>query len=482
MNKYKSVRFNFLMNFILTISNFIFPLLTFPYASRVLMASGVGTVSFAMSIISYFSMIGMLGIPTYGIRASAKVRDDKEKLEKIVQEIVIINMSVMFFAIVALAITVLSVERLRDEKLLYLIMSSTLLFNVLGVDWLYKALEKYTYITIRSVIFKLLSLILLFLFIKNPEDYILYGAITVFAGVGSNLMNFINLRKLIKLKPMKNLAFKHHIKPIFTFFLLTVSTTIYLNVNTTLLGFMRNDEAVGYYSAAVKVKQILVSIVTSLGVVLLPRLSFFYEKGELEKFNKLTQKALNFILLISLPLMSFFIIVAKEIIIFLAGPSFFPSVFVMQIIMPTILLIGLSNLMGIQILVPSNRENLVVISTIFGAIVDIIVNVFTIPLWGVAGAGIASTLAELTVVCVQLFFLKSFIFPIFKRIKINKIIISNLIALIITFFLKNFLTVDNFFILVISSIIFFSVYVLCLLIFKEEFSFDLSKSLLSKLR
>ncbi|AND79465.1 flippase [Streptococcus pantholopis] len=481
MNRYHSVRFNFLMNFILTISNFIFPLLTFPYVSRVLGASGVGTVTFATSIISYFSMVGMLGIPTYGIRACAKVRDNEEKLDKTVQEIMLLNALVMLLALVALTIAVATVPKLSQEKLLYLLMSSTLVFNVLGVDWLYKALERYSYITVRSIVFKLLSLILMFLLVKNSGNYVIYGGLTVFAAVGSNLLNFLNLRRIVHLKPMKNLDLKQHLKPTLSFFLLTVSSTIYLNVDTTILGFVKGDTEVGYYSAAVKVKQILVSIVTSLGAVLLPRLSFYFEKKRHEDFKYLVQKALNFVFVVAVPLVVYFIITSKESILFLSGDAFLPAVLPMQLILPTVLFIGLSNLMGMQILVPTNREKLVVLSTVIGAVLDILLNIFLIPLLGASGAAIASTAAELSVALVQLYFLRELVLPMFKNISLAKIAISAGTALLFTLILKGLLSVGTFLMLVCTAFAFFAVYGVLLLLMKEAFTTEMVASLLEKL-
>ncbi|MEX2784910.1 oligosaccharide flippase family protein [Streptococcus sp. H49] len=481
MNRYNSVRFNFLMNFILTISNFIFPLLTFPYVSRVLGASGVGTVTFATSIISYFSMVGMLGIPTYGIRACAKVRDNEEKLDKTVQEIMLLNALVMLLALIALAIAVAMVPKLSQEKLLYLLMSSTLVFNVLGVDWLYKALERYSYITVRSIVFKLLSLILMFLLVKNSGNYVIYGGLTVFAAVGSNLLNFLNLRRIVHLKPLKNLDLKQHLKPTLSFFLLTVSSTIYLNVDTTILGFVKGDTEVGYYSAAVKVKQILVSIVTSLGAVLLPRLSFYFEKKRHEDFKYLVQKALNFVFVVAVPLVVYFIITSKESILFLSGDAFLPAVLPMQLILPTVLFIGLSNLMGMQILVPTNREKLVVVSTIVGAVVDILLNIFLIPLLGASGAAMASTAAELSVALVQLYFLRELVLPMFKYISLSKIAVSAGSALLFTLILKGLLDVGTFLMLVCTAFGFFAVYGILLLLMKDAFTTEIVTSFLEKL-
>ena len=470
------------MNFILTISNFIFPLITFPYVSRILLAEGVGTVNFATSIVAYFSMLGMLGIPTYGIRACAKIRDDKEKLNKTVIEIMILNAIVMSIALVLLLVSVLSIEKLYTERMLYLILSSTLVFNVLGVDWLYRSLEKYTYITIRSIVFKFISVILMFLFVHQTQDYLIYGAISVFAAVGSNVLNFINLRKLISIPSINDLNIFQHLKPTLTFFLLTVSSTIYLNVDTTMLGFIKGSEAVGYYSAAVKIKQILVSVVTSLGTVLLPRLSYYYEQGNHEEFKRLTQKALNFVLLISLPVVAYFIIVSEQAILFLSGDSFLPAVLPMRFIMPTVLFIGLSNLTGIQILVPTNREKLVVYSTIIGAIVDILINSFAIPLLGATGAAIAGSIAELTVTLVQLYFLRDFIFPLLKQVRFTRLFSSLTLAVILTMLLLHNLNVSVFLNLVYSALLFFGVYGLTLLIQKEEMVVELIESVISNVK
>lgn len=480
--KSKSVKINFIMNFILTISNFIFPLITYPYVSRILNADRIGTITFVSSNVSYFAMIAMLGIPTYGIRACAKVREDKEQLSKTVHEILLINLVMTFFALIALFIAVLHVERFYQEKELYMIMATSLFLNILGVDWLYRALERYAYITSVSIIFKFLSLILLFFLVKKPSDYIYYGGVTVLASAGSNVMNLLNLHHHISFKSLKELQFLKHLKPILTFFLLTVSTTIYLNLDTTMLGFIKGDVAVGYYSAAVKIKQILISIVTSLGAVLLPRLSFYYEKNQLQEFEQLTQKALNFIFVLALPLVCYFTLMAKESILFLSSETFLPSVLPMQLIMPTVLFIGLSNLTGVQILVPTNREKLVVLSTVAGAIVDLIINSFAISLWGPSGAAVASTLAELAVVLTQFYFLRDLIGRMLKNIQFVKIVLALLLSLIGTILIFKFVQATPFISLMITALVFFSIYSLSLLITKEKFVYQYSQSILRKIK
>ena len=482
MVKYKSVKFNFIMNFILTLSNFIFPLITFPYVSRILQASGLGKVGFATSIIVYFSMIAMMGIPTYGIKACAKIRDDSYKLTKTVYELLILNTIFLAFALTLLLLSVIFFDKLYIDKELYIILAFSMLFNVLGIEWLYKALEQYSYITIRSIFLKIASLILLFIFVKESNDILPYAMLTVLASVGAGILNFYNLRKIITLYKItfKQLEITKHIKPSFTFFLLTISITIYVNLDSVMLGFMTNDANVGYYSAAVKIKQILVSLVTSLGAVMLPRLAFYYEQKRFDEFKDLVKNALGFIFIVSLPLTIYFMLYAKDAILLLSGESFLASVEPMQIIMPTVFFIALSNLMGWQILVPMDREKQIVFSTIIGAVIGGIINFFAIPHLGVNGAAIANLCAECAVVIVQVVLLRKFIFPILAKINIWRmlmaLLISTWIVLIVSFNLSEFIN------LLLSSILFFGCYLVSLLILKEPVVYQIFSSVLNKIK
>lgn len=185
--KIRSVQFNFIMNAILTVSSFIFPLITFPYISRTLLVDGSGKVNFATSVISYFTMFASLGIPTYGIRACARVRDDREKLTKTTQELIIINLFTSAITYVVFFILLFTVDRFYQDKTLLTITSVSIILNTLGVTWLYSALEQYSYITIRNIVCKLISIVLMFIFVHDPSDYVIYGVIAVLASGGSNL-------------------------------------------------------------------------------------------------------------------------------------------------------------------------------------------------------------------------------------------------------------------------------------------------------
>lgn len=467
------------MNFILTMSNFIFPLITFPYVSRVLLPVGTGKVAFATSIVSYFSMVGMLGIPTYGIRACAKVRDDKDKLSKTVQEIVVINSIAMGLSLVIYLIAIAFVPRIAQDKTLFMINIATLVFNLIGCEWLYKALEQYYYITIRSIILKFVSLILMFFMVHQKSDYVIYGAITILASVGSNFFNLINLRKFLNLKWYPNMNLYQHIKPIFSFFMMTIATTIYTNLDSVMLGFMKGDEAVGYYNAAVKIKTILVSLVTSMGTVLLPRLSFYIKEGREKEFKELTIRSLQFVCFISIPLWIYFTLFAKEGIYFLSGNAYTGSIVPMQLIMPTLFLIGISNLLGIQILVPLDRENDVLKSVTLGAVVNIIINSICIPKYGASGAAFGTLIAELFVTSYQVYVLRDFLKSIMSNVKIIKNIFATLLASVAAVLLAQHFGGDlsSFLTLLSSAAIFGLIYVLVGLLIKEEFTTYVTQNL-----
>ena len=455
-NKQKSLKLNFIMNAILTMSSFLFPLITFPYVSRVLLPAGTGRVSFANSVVTYFVMISQLGIPTYGIRACAVVRDDEEKLKKTVYELFIINVVMSIFAYVVFFIALASVPRLRADRNLFLITSTLIFFNTIGVEWLYKALEQYTYITIRSIIFKFIALIAMFILVRNVDDYVIYGGISIFAASASNVFNFIRLRKIIGTKKVSNLNFKRHFKPVFMFFIISCATTIYTNLDNVMLGFMKDDVEVGYYNAATKIKNILVSIVTSLGTVLMPRASYYIQHEMWDEFYKLSKKAIKFVL-----------IFAREGVLFLSGEAFGGAVVPMIIVMPTLLFIGLTNIMGIQMLIPMGKENAVMISTFAGAIVDLILNAIFIPFLGSSGAAIGTLVAEFVVLIVQMVYLKKDVKYLYSNQSYFKIIIALAISTVVALAVKHFIS-GVFIKLVVSAVLFFGVYVVGLYIMNEE--------------
>lgn len=481
MGKQKSLKLNFIMNAILTMSSFLFPLITFPYVSRVLLPAGTGRVSFANSVITYFVMISQLGIPTYGIRACAVVRDNREKLKKTVNELLIINTVMSVFAYVVFFAALFSVPRLRSDKTLFVVMSLLIFFNTIGVEWLYKALEYYTYITVRSIIFKFIALIAMFVLIHDVNDYVIYGGISIFAASASNVFNFIRLRKIVGSEKVGKLDFKQHLKPVFTFFIISCATTIYTNLDNVMLGFMKDDVEVGYYNAATKIKNILVSIVTSLGTVLMPRASYYIQQDMWDEFYALSKKAIKFVLLAATSMMVYFMIFAREGVLFLSGDAFEGAIMPMIIIMPTLLFIGLTNIMGIQMLVPLGREKTVLYSEIVGVIVDVILNALLIPRFASAGAAIGTLAAEAAVLIVQYVALKNEVREAFKNVHYGALVIALAVACMLSVLIKQ-ASFGIFIMLCISAVVFFGAYFGILTVMKEPLVIDIEKQLLKKIK
>ncbi len=469
------------MNIILTVSQVIFPLITFRYVAEILHPAGTGIVGFASSVVAYFALFAQLGIPTYGVRATAQVRDNKEELSRVVQELVIINLLMSALVYVVFAISLVVVPKFAENKALLIVTSTTIIFNAIGMEWLYKGLEQYSYITMRSIAFKFIAVILMFLMIKTEKDTVMYAAITIFAGSASSVLNLLHARKYITMQPVGKYKFGRHMKPIIIFFAMSCATTIYTNLDTVMLGFMKTDTDVGYYNAAVKIKTVLLGVVTALGTVLLPRASYYVEQKLMDEFYRVARKAIHFVFLISLPMAVYFMFFAKEGIFFLSGDAYGGSIIPMQIIMPTLVLIGLTNIMGIQMLVPLGGEKVVLYSEIVGAFVDLILNAILIPQMASAGAAIGTLVAEVAVFLVQYVALRSSVRDMFLDMRYGALILATALGSVCAVPVKM-LHLGSFFTLCVSAILFFGVYGLVMILMKEELVLEVLNQVLAMVK
>ena len=477
--KIHSVKYNFIMNFIMTASSILFPLITFPYVSRVLLPVGNGKITFVSSVTAYFTLFASLGIPTYGIRVCARLRDNKEKLSKTVQEILIINSATMLIACGVFLLSILTVPEFYEEKELFLIHIAGMVMNMLAMTWLYNALEQYDYITVCNLAVKAVSLALMFLMVKKPEDYILYGGITMFASSASYLFNFVYARRFITFRKSRPYEFRKHLKPILVFFAMSAAINVYTNLDVVMLRFMKGNEEVGYYNTAIKVKTILSTMITSLGTVLLPRLSYYIKKDQKEAFYQTIAKAVNFVMVLGVPLMCYFIMFAKESVLLLAGREYMASVIPMMILMPTVLLIGLSNITGIQVLTPQDEEKKVLCSILWGAGADFLLNLILIPKYASSGAAFATVMAEFVVLAVQCAYLQSMVGSVIKKVSVGKIAAATLLAVLAGWCIKRCFNAHVFVTLAASACLFFGVYGAALLGMKEKFVWETLRSMLN---
>lgn len=400
----KSIKINFIYNLLNTVTSLLFPLITFPYVSRILMPEGIGLVNFYQSIIQYIVLLSSLGIPMYAIRETAKYRDDKQKCSITTLEILSLHFILTFIGYLLVFILCSTVSEVKSNITLFFILSTQLFFTVIGCDWFYQGIEDFKYITIRSIIVRTLSVIFLFIFVKSREEILLYGIYCVAGIYASNIFNFIRLRKYLDFSIIREIKPFRHLKPALKIFVLNLITSLYLNLNSVMLGFLKGSESVGFFSAATKITQLLLGLTNALGTVMLPRLSNLIANNNYTEFNRLSNIAVKFMFAITLPLSIAVIILANNLILLLSGDAYTDSILTLQIISFIIFAIGLSGVLGIQILYPQGKESLVIKSTAVGAAINLIFNFILIPHFSHHGAAVATLLAEIgvtiTMICI----------------------------------------------------------------------------------
>lgn len=414
----QSVKVNYILNLINTGTLMLFPLITFPYVCRVIEADGIGQINFFQSIISYISLFTCLGIPMYAIREIARDRSDVVQMNRTAMEILLLHSMLTLVGYAIVAILCLTVPQIQVNIPLFLILSLTIFFTAIGCEWFYQGIEDFKYITIRGLIIKTVSVVLLFIFVKSKTDLLYYGCYTVFGVLGGNIFNFFRLRKYIHRENIifSELHIKRHIKPVLKVFSFSVVTSIYLQLNTVLLGFLKNALAVGYFAAATKVMQMLLTMSACLGSVMMPRASHLIAENREDEFNRLIQKSYDFTLAIALPMTIGLIFCAPSLITALCGVKFEHSILPSQIIAPIILMVAISNVFGIQVLFPKGKINVVTLCCGIGAVADLILNLCLIPFFSYIGISIAYLGAEVATT-VSMYFIGRKYIPIiyFKK-------------------------------------------------------------------
>ena len=414
--KKKSLGVNAFLNSFRSVLNLIFPLITFPYVSRVLSIKGIGIFNFSNTYISYFLLIAGLGIATYAVREGAKFREDKNKINKFASQIFSLNIVATIIAYISLLGSLIIFKNLHNYVSCILILSLQILFTTLGTEWIYTIYEDYAYITIRSIIFKIISIILLFILVRRPEDYLIYAAITVFSAVGSNLLNFIHAKKFVHIRLTTKINWRYHLKPVLVIFASAVAITIYVSSDTTILGLLKSDYAVGIYSTSVKIYQMAESLLSALLTVTIPRLAFLWGQKRIGEYNHVLSKVFDSLGILVLPAAVGLIMLSREVILIIASEKYMPSVNSLRIISWAIIFSIFSWIFSDCVLIPAKRENLVLRNTIVTAIENIILNFILIPFMSYDGTSLSTVIAEFTVMIMNGYSCRDIIKPvIFKK-------------------------------------------------------------------
>ncbi len=434
----KKVKQNIIFNIIRTLFSVAYPIIIFTYVARILNVDDMGSVTFVRNFVAYFSLLASLGVSYYGIRESARITDNKYKFSKFFWEINIINLVTTVISYVLLFITIFTIARLAEYRTLLLINSINLILCGFSNEWVLGAREEYRYMSIRSILIQLFCMAAVLIFVHEREDCIKYSVILLFSTNGANIFNWIYIfrRKIVSKIHVEELDIKRHIRPIFILFAMLVSIDLYTMLDTTMLGFIKGDYAVGIYNASIKIPRLVNSVIGSVGAVLVPRLSYYYDK-EIKKFEKLVNKAQEFIIFITVPAFFGIIMMSSEIITVFAGTQYTDAFLTTRILAPIVLIIPVSVLFNNQVFIPMRKEIFVLLSTCAGAGVNLVLNAILIPIFAENGASIATVAAELSVMLVCVYHVKRELNTPNVRKKYLRAIVTSICILVISIAFKH---------------------------------------------
>ena len=385
-------------------------LVTFPYVSRILLPEGLGRVSFAQAIVVYFIMIGSLGIPLYGTREVAKVRNNIRNLTQLVVELFLLNCMMTLISFIAFGLFMVVSEKAATDPLLFWVCTLPMLLAPIGFDHLFSGLEEFSFISLRTILFRIIAVFAIFLFVHEATDYLLYVLILGLNTAGPNLINLFFLKKHLSFQnfSIKNLAVLRHLKPALVIFLLGAVIGIYTALDKVMLGYLSSDSQVGFYVVSERLIKVVVLFVTTLGTVLLPRMSNYIENGKLEEYGRLVSFSLRVFFFLCFPAAIGLIVLADPLVNLFAGSDYSSAVPLVRIMGINVLFIGVSNFLGFQVLYPHNQERRLILSVFLGAVTNICFNWVLIPQWHATGAVVATFCAECIVVCVQIFLVRPY--------------------------------------------------------------------------
>lgn len=390
------VKKNFVWSSVLTASGYLFPLITFPYVSRVLGVAGIGRYQFACSIISYFNIIAMMGIATIGIREIAKAKGERGQLSQAFSSLITLNLLSTSIAVFLLIICLCVVSSFHEVKGMLLLGIANIFCNTFVIEWLFKGLEDFRYITIRGLLIRSVYVGCVLIFVRDADDCIIYFLLTTLVVVANSIINIIYSRKYVDFS-YKKIHIKPYIKPFLILGIYQILTAMYLSFNVIFLGSKCGDIEVGYYSTATKLYGLIMSFFTAFAGVMLPRMSSLIEYGEKEEFGRLSSKSIDFLLLFSIPIIVITEVYAPVIINLMAGPGYEGAILPMRIVMPLMLIIGYEQIVVIQMLTPLRKDNAILINSVVGASIALLLNFTIVPKYGCVGSAIVWCCSELSV-------------------------------------------------------------------------------------
>lgn len=480
---------NFLYQIIKLIISYLLSLLSTMYVARVLHPEALGQLNFVETAIGYFVILAHLGLPMYGLRKTAEYRFDKEKLSAFVKQLLLMNIILAVVTTAVLFVLTIFIPRFYEDRTLFFILMWQIILDALTCEWFYKGTESFKVIALRDICTKFISLICIVVMVNSEKDIFIYAFIVLFTNALIAAFNLGGSGKFVawrgKVSVQDSLS---HLKPSLPFFLMACAVTIYSHIDVFMLGFMSDDYSIGCYGIATKIKGLLITASGLLWTVALPKATRSWKRGDKSGFEALGKKSISYILWLQIPVSFFSFIMAQFMIEFIGGAEYVPGLWALRILILSIVPIAVSNIIGGQILIPSNGERKLLAAEIVGALIDLVFNFFFITRWGISGAALSTLMAEIYVTAYTMYVARKELgLRLFEIPSVGKQSISALITGIILWgVLGYFKSLSTLIVLIISAILFFVVDVAILFVLKDPVTktiyFDCLKILMAFIR
>ena len=391
-----SIKKNFFYNGLLTVANYLFPLITYPYVSRVLGVSNIGICNFVDSIVNYFILFSMMGISIVGVREIAAAGEDRQARNRVFSNLVALNGLTSGVAAVALSGAILLVPALAAYRKLLWIGVVKILANFLCMEWLFRGVEEFRYITNRTILVKCLYVAGVFLLVRGPEDYPVYYLLLTLMVVLNALINLFFSRRFVSFRT-RGIELGRHARPYFTMGLYMFLTSMYTTFNVMYLGFVSGTEQVGYYTSATKVFSMVIALFTAFTTVMLPRMSAVLSEGRKEEFLELVSKTFSVLFVVGVPVILLLLVGAGDVIRILSGKGYEGAVAPMRIVAPLILVIGMEQILIVQVMMPMKMDRAVFVNSAVGAGVGVLLNLLLVRYLLAQGSAIVWMASEIAV-------------------------------------------------------------------------------------
>lgn len=425
-----SIKKNFVYKSVLTLSTYLINFITFPYVARVLGVERIGLVNFVDNTVNYFLLFATMGVGLLGVREIAAVKEDKKRRDQVYSSVLALN---LLFTLVSLGIyllCVVTIPKLCQYDELFYIGTAKILFTVFLVEWFFTGVENFRYITLRSILIKVLYIISVFLFVRDTSDYRLYFILTVGVVVLNALINQLYIREFVRVR-WNNIQLFKYLKQNVTLGIYTLMTSMYLTFNVMYLGLVSNNTEVGYYTTAFKLYSVVLGFFTAFTNVMLPRMSSLLANGEKDRFQELVNRSFSVMSTCCIPLILCSMIMAPQIVYILSGPGYEGAILPMRIIMPAAFAVGVAQVLAIQVLMPMKKDKVLLVASIIGAVVSLLINLLVVPYIESVGSAVVLLCSEAVVTGAYLWYVLSHKLTLISVKTIGKSVLYSLPSVVV---------------------------------------------------